>query len=98
MAGLRNNLLFSLLAMIMNEENVRLTGEFITNQLATLNLADAREQGSNLILCHTLWQIIYYEIRLRLFLRSLSEGGSTILLYDCVHSVRHHCTLQPGPF
>lgn len=74
-----------------------LTGEFVADQLAALHIADTGEKRADLILCHALGQVIYNEIRLGLLLRGLSEGGTTILLHDRVHSVRHHCTLLPGP-
>lgn len=73
-----------------------LTGKFVADKLAAFDLAYTGEERTDFILRHTLRQIIYDEIRLRLLLRCMSESGSSILLYDSVHSVRHHCTPLRG--
>lgn len=54
---------------------VRPTCDFITNQLAGFDLADAAEQAPELLLGHVLGQVVHDEVRLAVVVRRAGLHG-----------------------
>lgn len=66
-----------------------LTGDFVADQLAALDITDAGEERLYLLLCHRLRQIVYDQISLAVLLAAADRAGAPILLH-CFQSVRDH--------
>lgn len=60
---------------IIFQFNTLHTCDFITNQLAGLDLADAPEQAPELLLGHVLGQVVHYEVRLAVVVRRAGLHG-----------------------
>lgn len=72
-----------------------LASHLVADQLATLHVSDAGEERLHLLLGHGLWQVVDYQVRLRIIL-STADGARPPVLLRRVQSVGNHLDLCLG--